>query len=485
MPESRKKTARKAAIAFISVMIFFTFTSKTINYFMMPKVTASKVESGYLRYNIPVKEVRFYSENETEVVIPEKLKRPFIIGSIHFKEGDVVSQGDTLVTFEISSHDSLIKEAEREVARLRIEFMEFDKNYSSRVSQLEKDILDLDVHLEKYREALAVSCENTDELISRAEEIRKLTEQYHKKAESPEFKNNMMLHEAGILPSQEIEKMKSELKSMEEQVAAREAEYEHLKKKLIEDYENRLKEGEYRRGQLAKELEYIKSSGILNGKSKSSIEKELMEAEQWMELILKHPDIRSPVDGVVTRVFYDTNGSYDGLKPILLIKPEGEIKSFIVSLADSYRLQDADDILKEDAPCVLKYGRNDISGKIAGIIAENGKSRYIINLDKPMGIDPEIKLPQENEMATLEVRGDYCDILIPNSALTGNGEVYALRTRGGFWGKEYYAARQEVRMGRSNEYYTEIKDGLSRSDMVITGWDRALQDGATVTFPLE
>ena len=83
--------------------------------------------------------------------------------------------------------------------------MEFDKNYSSRVSQLEKDILDLDVHLEKYREALAVSCENTDELISRAEEIRKLTEQYHK-GQSPEFKNNMMLHEAGILPSQEIEK---------------------------------------------------------------------------------------------------------------------------------------------------------------------------------------------------------------------------------------------------------------------------------------
>ena len=44
---------------------------------------------------------------------------------------------------------------------------------------------------------------------------------------------------------------------------------------------------------------------------------------------------------------------------------------------------------------------------------------------------------------------------------------------------------QKVSPGESNEYYTHVINGLSRSDMVITGWDRELKDGITVTLPIE
>lgn len=85
----------------------------------------------------------------------------------------------------------------------------------------------------------------------------------------------------------------------------------------------------------------------------------------------------------------------------------------------------------------------------------------------------------------MEIRGDYCDILVPNSAFKTPEELYVLRSRQGFWGQEYYMVLQKVSPGESNEYYTHVINGLSRSDMVITGWDRELKDGITVTLPIE
>jgi len=131
LSETKKSFAKKLAIAFIGIMLFFTFASKTIHYYMIPKVTASRVESGYIKYNILIGDVDFYAEDEIEVKIPEKLKKSFTIGNILVEEGDIVNEGDTLVLFESSSYNDLLNEHEKEINRLKIELMEFDKYYQN------------------------------------------------------------------------------------------------------------------------------------------------------------------------------------------------------------------------------------------------------------------------------------------------------------------------------------------------------------------
>lgn len=327
MPETKKSFAKKSALIFVGIMLFFTFASKTIHYYMMPKVTASRVESGYIKYNIPIGDVDFYSENEVEVKIPEKLKKPFIIGNIPVEEGSTVKKGEILVTFENRSYNELLSEYEKEISRLKLELMEFDKNFSVKIKQLEKDILDLNNQIEKYSEYIAVSCINTDELINKMEEIRKLELQYKQKSE--EIDKNKKLYEAEVITYQDIERTEKELKSLEEQIKSEYSRYDRLQCKLLEDYKENVKEAEYKVNQLSEELEYIEDSGILNGRSRPLIERELDEKNQSLEFITKYPELRSPIDGVVEKIFYKKMDSYEGVNTIILLKQERTLKSLL------------------------------------------------------------------------------------------------------------------------------------------------------------
>ena len=462
---------------------------------MIPKVTASRVESGYIKYNILIGDVDFYAEDEIEVKIPEKLKKSFTIGNILVEEGDIVNEGDTLVLFESSSYNDLLNEHEKEINRLKIELMEFDKNYTTKINQLEKDVQDLDSQIEKYREHIAVSCVNAEELYNKMEDITKLELQQKQKIE--ELNKNKKLYEADIITYQDIERIEKELKALEEQIKSEYSRYDRLQQKLLNDYKDKVDEGEYKSAQLLEELEYIKSKGILSGRSRALIAKELEEAEQMLEFISKYPELKSPIDGIVEKVFYKSLDSYEGVKTIILLKQGEEFNHLIVGVAGKYENGDSSDIFKEDMSCVLKYGKHDIEGKITGNISKNGKRYLLINIGETSNIDKskepknekqsnmKIKLPETNESITMEVKGDYCDILVPNSAFISGDELFVMKTRKGFWGDEYYAVKQKVQTGEGNEYFTQITGGLVRNDTVITGWDRTLIDGATVTLPLK
>mgnify|MGYP000844851507 FL=1 len=372
MAESAKKIAKKSAIIFIATMVFFTFSSKTIHYYMMPKVTATRVESGYIRYNVPISDIDFYDVSEIEIKIPSKLDRSFVIGEIAVEEGARVEEGDTLITFEKSSYNEIIKEKEKEIENLKIELLEFKKSFNQRIEQLEKEMADLNSQITLYQQEIDTGCFNTDEVRSRTEQLEKLKlQQKEKETELEKIKKQ---YELDLVTYQEVERAEKDLESLKMQIGSQYEENERIRLKLIEDYSNRKKEAEYKLDQLSRELNYIKETGRLNGKTEIIVKNKLDEAMAELEFLQEYPVLKAPASGIIKKIYYKETDYYDGVKPLMVIKLENESKRLIASLSGKYQTGDYSKIIKPEAPCELRYGNNTLNGVIAESLVKDGKN---------------------------------------------------------------------------------------------------------------
>ena len=73
-------------------------------------------------------------------------------------------------------------------------------------------------------------------------------------------------------------------------------------------------------------------------------------------------------------------------------------------------------------------------------------------------------------------------LLIPCSALiqASSPFVYLLMEKKTFFGKEYYVQKVDTTVIDSNDKYIAVDRGITPNDIVVTGWDRALNDGDVV-----
>jgi multidrug efflux pump subunit AcrA (membrane-fusion protein) len=472
-----KAFVKKAAIIFLGAMVFFTFASRSIHYFMTPKVVAEPVESGYIRINYMVESVDLYSENSVAVTVPVRADTSVGVAKAHIEPGSMVSAGDSIVTFEAASFNNVFEAAKQEYENKRIEFLELERAYEDKKKNLQRDIENWEYEIKKIEAALSDNCKNTDDLKRLEKEAADMKERLdNTKAEHEALK---LQYEGGLVSRQDYEKSLSNIQKLEKDLENKRNEYGQAQKKLVEEYTLDKKDYEFRLKGLQEQLDYINTTGIINGKPLEAVRTALEELEDRLTALeaIKNNGytVAAPREGIAGKIYID-GGFYKGPDAILNIIPGNDEVMYALRIEEKHM-----DSIDSNAYCTIIAEKTEIPVEKVGITSINGKMHLLFRQRADMRQD-YISLLTSNPR--LEKRGGYCDAIIPNSALVESNKVYVLEKRQGFWGEEYYAQKKEVVTGQSNENKTEIINGLSRNDTVITGWDRALSDGARVMLPI-
>lgn len=479
MQEKRKAIAKKSAVLFIAAMIFFTFASRSIHYFMTPKVISASVDSGYIRTKHSVKNVDVYSQDTVPLGIPFKLSEPIDVIRIHIRPGSMVERGDSVVTFGTYSFNKVYADVEEELQNRNTELLEFEKAYGDRRIQLEKEIQDYKGEIKKFEDYLSQKCTNVDELKRMNDEITVLEESLVEAEKK--YISNKSLYESGAISKQAYEKSFSELDNMKKGLVKKQDDFKALQKSLVEEYDSRKKDTEFKLDKSEKSLQYLVDTGILNGKTSGTVKERLDELDNAFSVLNKIKEenytIVSPTDGLAGNIHIE-NSKYGGLDTILNIIPKDTVPCVALFI------EDINENLDEANRCTLNTGQEELLVKFSGTKVINRQRYMLFKVNKHITIDYK-SLMSVNSTPILETKGLYCNMIIPNSAIIERDKVYVLEERKGFWGDEYYASRQKVRIGQYNEHYSEIIGGLFRRDRVITGWDRELADGGRVMIPID
>lgn len=226
------------------------------------------------------------------------------------------------------------------------------------------------------------------------------------------------------------------------------------------------------------DLQYIKTTGILNGKTRDSIIVKIESLNNHIDknktCIARYQKVISSVDGVVCKVHYSKYDSYFGVKPLITVIPDNTSCSLRVKTN-----KDIIDFLDNDSNSQYKIYINNIEAETEVLKAETEEKNCFIyiNYKKEYENIDSFKI-------VVNTISKFCDIIVPNSAFISPDMLYVLQTRQGFWGKEYYVELREVTVGEYNSRKSQITEGLMRGDTVITGWDRELTSGQRVMLPL-
>ena len=272
-----KTFVKKAAIIFLGAMVFFTFASRSIHYFTTPKVVAEPVESGYIRINYTVESIDLYSENSVAVTVPVKTDTSVSVAKVHIEPGSMVSAGDSIVTFEATSFNNVLEAAKQEYENKKIEFLELERAYEEKKTNLQRDIENWEYEIKKTEEALSDDCRNTDELKRLEKETADMKEKLdNARAEHEALK---LQYEGGLVSRQDYEKSLSNIQKLEKDLENKRNEYGQVKKKLVEEYTLEKNDYEFRLKGLQEQLDYINTTGIINGRSLEAVRTALEELE--------------------------------------------------------------------------------------------------------------------------------------------------------------------------------------------------------------
>ena len=105
MEENEKKNnikqfILKVGIVFLLVLVVFTFFSKSIHNSMLPKVRLTKSQEGTLKRSLMIYDY-LYEREDTGIIIAEG---SWTIKEVFVKEGDVVTEGDSLFSIDIDRY---------------------------------------------------------------------------------------------------------------------------------------------------------------------------------------------------------------------------------------------------------------------------------------------------------------------------------------------------------------------------------------------
>jgi len=206
----RRKILRNFSIAFLSLMIFLTFFSKTIDTFLLPEVSVISVRSGTLADT-----VEFTAEIEAEDT--EKI---YSLGDWKIVEVLANLERDVLVGMRLVRVDA----ADMEM----------------KLKKKELEVLAYENALEKYKSSYSISKIDTAPYRRDAERALKEVEKCRSDLETIR-----KLYEAGSETLASVRNMEDKLESLEEQYAQKLETLERKEKEAAaaaEDYERTLKE---------------------------------------------------------------------------------------------------------------------------------------------------------------------------------------------------------------------------------------------------
>ena len=457
------KITKKIAVIFLSVLLFFTFSSRTIHYLMLPKVVATKAAWGSMvdEYSIPSDNIEKYIFDKQAISIDEKLSRPLYIKQIHVDNDDFVKQGDPLITFNTYEYQAEIKTRKTELENLKVQYSSLENDFNSALEKLSYEADDLQVKI-----SLIEAGDFTKEvdLYDMQANISRLKADYEYQKEMAAF--NIELYTAGLISSSALKAEQAKEKSLKEEIPI----YEQ---KLDMVVNNKLTAYKYELENKKTQINFMKSKGIINHQSIYLLAERIREVGNELEALEKFKEdfqLTSPVSGTVKDLNAVINGEYRGINALGYIEDMNSEQGLKVRI-DREKGND----LKKGMEVNIQLEEGDLTGVIYRIIKENDWHMIIkpkntsVNLDKIIAI-------------SIKQGSSEKQYLIPCSALVQASSpfVYLLKEKKTFFGKEYYVEKREIRIRDSNDEYIFAGKDITPNDIIVTGWDRSLEDGMAV-----
>lgn len=224
------------------------------------------------------------------------------------------------------------------------------------------------------------------------------------------------------------------------------------------------------RGLLNAQQELLRA-GVLNGSSTREVYRTLERAQARLEYLerLAGDDwvMRASAAGTLCAGMVESGSQYAGISPICRIAP-AQAGVFLEA-----GLSDAPDMRRGDWKAT------------AYLETRDGLTEAEVLSCAAQGV--RVGLPQSCAgigviSVILKLESPYEQLLVPNRAVH-DGSVYVLATDVGAWGQSVYSVRKvDVVTGNSDLQSTAIREGLDRSDRIITSATGALTDGQVVVL---
>lgn len=212
-------------------------------------------------------------------------------------------------------------------------------------------------------------------------------------------------------------------------------------------------------------------TGIMNGTTQTQLAADValwkktlaslraLENDQWR--------LRAQAGGFVEHIGVKEGDEYPGLDSILTLCPEG---------ADYWI-----GCTWKNAPA-LRMNEWIIQGTIQKGVPFSAIDIEITENDTTVWFECPDDAPMPNQIASVEILADssYNPMMVDNKALIGN-VLYLLKSKIGAWRQtEYYIEEARVRIGLQDGSHTAILSGLNYNDVLVTSWDKPIQNGQTV-----
>jgi len=463
---AKSKTSRYILIAFLLIMLFFTFISRSINYLMTPKVITASVESGYITNEFIFAGVSFYYEDAEKIHIGTRLLNPIYATQLLVNKGDTVDAGDALLVFDTSEYLSKIEGVYRELEAAQTELTEFDNRYAVKIIQLEEEkekyekmreyILTGNEYKETALQSMMITLHDIDNTLQ---------------SQSKQLTDAKQKHALGIIPFEQVQEAEESLLLTFQKLDYHKKIFNETKDTLVQEYTEKIKT-------IESELEFLKDTGIFEGKTRKMLQAKLDEASVLIKdapIFNQYHTVVSPISGVIDEVNINVMEPYSGMEEMIRIVPLDSVPLLKAAVP-----KDVIYSLKKDDECIVIDNQQKLRGKIKDLGYIQEEPYIIINL-LPYNDPNTIKNLNINNVQVMVVKNsDFCNAIIPNTALIDDNSVYLVKKRTGFWGDELYIVKKQIIKGISNGKNTAVVQGLTSNDVIVIGWDRELTDGDTV-----
>lgn len=387
------------------------------------------------------------------------------IGEVNVSAGDMVKAGDVLIAYDETALADAKKQAE-------LKLQSNDGGYESSIAKDNKYIAELgeaNVNLDVLKQQIE-DCENyvkelnkkvSDKQAALAREgalLQISLIDWSDKPDSEEYENLQKLIQLNSYEqqnNQEIRAWKEEISEYEDKIAA----YKEYKSEM----ESQKKSSE---------------SGYLDqgGKSKLEADKELEDMNNTNTLTAidtVENGIVADFDGVVTSVDTEKNATPAEGTKLLTLESVEKVKVCIS--VSKYDLEKIVIGQKADIDIAGKKYEGELT-KIDGMATNNASGAAVVgaeititNPDDAIYLGVEAKI----ELHTASVADA---VVVPLEAVNADKDgdfVYAVENG--------MVVKKRITTGISSDEYTEIRDGLSEGDSVITVTDMDLMEGMAVT----
>ncbi len=417
----RKKLIRNIGIIFIIGIVLITFSSKTINNFLMPEVEFYTFSAGAIYDEIKCTgEVS--SENTEYVYSPGS----WVITEVKAKDGMRVAEGEPLAAVDSDEILSDIKSMELVLMKLENDFESYKEGYQA-------------VDLDTYSEEIELS----KKAIDKAAIV---------------LRNNKELYDSGAIS---LDEYNNSLELLE----AAQRDYD-IKQKLYKTKESQTKQNDarYQRTLKEKSLE---------------IEQKRLEIKKLKSSIPKAGNIVSPVYGMVRNVYIKRGLITNKNQLLFEITPldSGAIV-WKLGIKSSKGIEIGSPV---DYVVSTAEGNQPFKGAVEEKIYIPSEDAYEFTDYMPQ-IKDNLEIGQKVDIS-IPIKGKEYPYVVPNSCIVNEGNntyVFALKYKDEILGEQAYAKKIPVEILEEGDLYTGISAGFAADERIIYYTTKALYDGSQV-----